>query len=414
MKKEISISALQVGMFVNAITKSETNLTVKSQGMIKSQATLDSLVARGILAVEIDINKSSQDIQQTYVNTIDHDNESDDLVSASSEISKRVHEVVAKKAVSFEQQQKDLAIADRLYTEAREVHVKFIKQLKSGQAPDFDALNNLSQEIIDNVFDNPDALACLIMLKESNDYLVEHSLNCSILLSIFAKHLDLPHAEIEDLTVAGLLMDCGMALLPKELNQRTDSFDDTDIALMRTHVDIGIEIAERFSDVPPIVLDIIANHHERIDGSGYPRKLEQANIHQYVQMAAIVDCYDAMLTDRPFKSSQAAQQALEDLQKDSRHDVNLVNEFIKAVGLFPVGCLVQLKSGKLGIVVQRNRKDPLKPTVMTFYSTRGKHHTEVKRVDLQKQSNERIVSSVTPEEFDINLPHFFRNALLPF
>lgn len=396
MKKIVPICDLKIGMFVSAITKAKGNLVVKSQGMIKSQATIESLGNRGIVELEIDLAKSEyhEDLPQTSNNS--------ELPSDTSS---------PQKIISFDQQQRDLAAADRLYSEAREIHERFIKKLKNGQAPDFAALQSLSQNIIDSVFDNADALACLIMLKESNDYLIEHSLNCSILMSIFAKHMGFNQAEIEDVTLAGLLMDCGMALLPPELLGRTDNFSSTDITLMQTHVDIGVELAERYSDLPLVVVDIMANHHERINALGYPKHKGAEEISQYAKMAAIADVYDAMLTERPFRSSTSARDTLEKMQKNDGLDIALVNQFIDAIGLFPVGSIVHLKSEKLAIVVQRNRKDPLKPMVMAFYSMRAKHHTDIKRIDLSKQQTDKIIGSVTPEEFGIHLPSFFRKAL---
>jgi HD-GYP domain-containing protein (c-di-GMP phosphodiesterase class II) len=234
------------------------------------------------------------------------------------------------------------------------------------------------------------------------------------LLSLFAKHKGFSQADTEDITMSGLLMDCGMAALPNDLAQRTDSFNEADRALVRTHVDIGFEIAERYSDLPSMVLDVIANHHERLDGSGYPKGKTAEQISLHAQMAGIVDVYDSLLTDRTYRSSACTQTGLEHLQKDPGHDTELVNEFIQAIGLIPVGSLVHLKSGKLAIVVQRNRKNPLAPKVMTFYSIRGDHATEMKAIDLSRQTSDKIIGSVTPEEFDINLPEFFRSALLTF
>lgn len=399
MKNIVPISELKIGMFVSAITKSKASLTVKNQGLIRAQATIASLEVRGILELEIDLKKSNLSLLAEAPHAAD--------TALKSEPRKDTRTVI-----SFEQHQIALAAADKLYTEAREIHSQFIRQLKSGQAPDFDALNSLSQDIIDNVFDNADALACLLMLKESNDYLVKHALNCSILLSLFATYKGFSQADLEDLTLSGLLMDCGMAVLPHELTDRTDTFNEADHALVKTHVDVGVEIAERYSDLPPMVLDVIANHHERLDGSGYPKSKTTEQISLHAQMAAIVDAYDAMLTDRTYRSSASAQRCLEHLQKDPGHNTELVNEFIEAIGFFPVGSLVHLKSDKLAIVVQRNHKNPLDPTVIAFYSIRGKHMTEIKRIDLNRQSSDKIVGSVTPEEFDINLPKFFKSVLL--
>lgn len=397
MKKIITISELKIGMFVSAITKSKSKLVVKSQGMIRSQSIIESLASRGILECEIDFSKSQL---------------SDSPQKASQSGHEKPPQNTSKVAIGFEQHQQDLAAADKLYTEAREIQSKFIKQLRDSQAPDFDALNKLSQDIIDSVFDNQDALSCLVMLKESNDYLIQHALNCSILMTLFAKYKDVSQAQIEDLTLAGLLMDCGMAALPSELMECPETLSEADHSLMRTHVDIGFEIAERFSDLPPIVLDIIANHHEHIDGSGYPRGLEHGDISLFAQMAAIVDNYDALISHRESKSSLSAQQALETLQHSPKYDTNLLNDFIKTIGLFPVGSLVHLQSDKLAIVVQRNATNTLRPIVMSFYNIKDKHDTKIERIDLKHNKNEYIIASVRPEEFDINLPSFFRSSLL--
>lgn len=412
MKKLVSITELEVGMFVNQITKSKQNLVVKSQGMIRSQDTIVSLKNRGILEFQIDFDKSecSEQVLSKHLHT-----EKEITTATKPRISKaKTRNTSTLEIISFEQQQQDFAEADRFYSEAREIHQRFYKQLKGGNKPDFNALNTLSQDIIDSVFANPEALACLLMLKESNEYLIEHALNCAILLSLFAKYKGMSQTEVEDLTLAGLLMDCGMGLLPEDLILKKDSFSEADRVLMQTHVDIGYEIAERFSDMPPAVLDIIANHHERIDGSGYPKNKRANDISLYAKMAAIADNYDALLTDKLYRSSTRAHEALKLMQSDKGLDKELVDEFVSCIGLFPVGSLVHLKSEKLAIVVQKNPKYPLDPTVMTFYSIRTKCPVEIKRINLKTQNADKIIGSVTPEEFDVNLPHFFRTALLAF
>jgi HD-GYP domain-containing protein (c-di-GMP phosphodiesterase class II) len=384
MKKIISIDCIEVGMYVSRVTKSTSKLVVKSQGLIKSEKTIESLIARGILELEIDLDKN-------------------DGLSKDSKSEKTT--------LSFELQKIDFATADLLYTESREIHKRFISQLKNEQAPDFKSLQSLSQNIIDSVFENPDALSCLVMLKESSDYLVEHSLNCSILMSLFAKHKGYSETDIQDLTLAGLLMDSGMALLPPDLITPTDTYTPADILALKTHVDLGVELVKQYSELPPVVLDIIANHHERVDGSGYPKQKVLNDISVFAKMAAIVDSYDDLITERIFKSSTSTRNALEKMQKDEGLDSELVNDFIKVIGLFPVGSLVHLKSERLAIVVQRNRKDPLQPIVMAFYHIREKHPIDVSRIDLHKQEGDKIIGSVRPEEFDINLPAFFRGAL---
>jgi HD-GYP domain-containing protein (c-di-GMP phosphodiesterase class II) len=408
MNQIVAIEDVKVGMYLLRLHECGSKLEVKSQGLIKSSSTIASLQRRGVRSIEVDLEKSVHAHSSAS-------NEGEGLAQkadAGHEPSVTPTPMTKKtfSTISFEQQQVDLAKADKLYTQARRAQARFVKQLRSSEAPDFDVLNSTCQDIIDSVFDNHEALSCLVMLKDTNDYLVEHSLNCAILMSIFAKHLQFSQSDLEDVTLAGLLMDVGMTLLPKDLGRRTDEFSASDKLLMQTHVDIGIEVVERFSDVPPMVYEIIQNHHERIDTSGYPKQKDASELPQYVQMAGIVDCYDSMISDRGYRSSMSAQDVLETLLADPSFDSQLVEVFIEAIGLYPVGSLVHLRSEKLAIVVQKHKTNPLKPRVMSFYSMRNKHHTEVKMIDLAK-SSDKILGAVRPEEFDLNLSSFFKSVL---
>jgi HD-GYP domain-containing protein (c-di-GMP phosphodiesterase class II) len=403
MTQIVAIEDVKIGMYLTRINTSEGKLKVKSQGLIKSSSTIENLKRRAVLSIEIDESKSSHLPDKPAKQT--EDNASAEVEMAASPLKQSFQ------TLSIDQQIKHLASADKLYTQARDLQSRFVKQLRSGDAPDFEKLNAVAQDIIDSVFENQEALSCLIMFKDTNNYLVEHSLNCSILLSLFASHRGFSQADLEDITLAGLLMDIGMVLLPSELNQKTESYTSSDIAMMRTHVDIGREIIDRYADLPSMVDEIVMNHHERIDGSGYPKQKHGDELSEYVKMASIVDCYDSMISDRGYRLPSRAQDALEFLLADPGFDTEMVQSFIEAIGLYPVGSLVHLQSGKLAMVVQKNKKHPLKPSVMAFYSIRAKHHTEVKLINLNK-SNDKILCAVKPEEFEVNLPKFFRTVLL--
>lgn len=323
----------------------------------------------------------------------------------------QIEESSSTNAINAARYQEALEAADKLYSQAKNVQKSFLNQLHSGSTPNIDDLNNLSQDIIESVFDNTDALSCLLMLKDSNEYLVEHAINCAILLAMFARAKDMSEAEVEDLTNAGLLMDVGMTSLPRELVAKTGKLNEAEWAEMKTHVDIGVEIAKRLVDPHPIVLDVIANHHERINGSGYPNAKTASEISVYSQMAAIVNCYDAMISNRHHRRSVSATAALQELERDETLDRDLVTEFINAIGLHPVGSLVELHSKNPGIVSKRNSQHPLDPVVMIFYNLQTQLHTEVQRVDLQ-ETTDHIITGVRPEEFSMNLGKFFKKVFL--
>lgn len=413
MLKVIPLSELQVGMYVERVVKQSGNVTVKSRGLIKTPKLLEVLAQKGIQVVEVNFEKSNIDTTASAVDEPSNATESShtNTQEEPQTTSEQLNEVAVKhghKELETEQVER----ASTLYNHAKEIQKNFVKQLRSGNTPDFSQLNNLSQDIIDSVFDNGEALSCLMMLKDADDYLVEHALNCSILLAMFANHRGFSQADIEDLTQAGLLMDIGMASMPAELLQKRDSFTAADWTLMKSHIDIGLELVERFADLPPIVYDVIQNHHERIDGSGYPKEKTGDELSEYSQMAAIVDSYDAMISERGYKCSDHSTQTLQKLLADPSLNRELVVEFTNAIGLHPLGSLVRLNSDKLAIISKRNPVEPLEPVVMAFYHVHGRVHTDIERIDLS-QVDDHIVSGIRPEEFAISLPNFFKKAFSP-
>ena len=419
MIKSISISELTIGMYVENVVKQKGNVRIKSKGLIKTQSILDALRNKGILEIEVDFAKSRLLESDTKINnnsTTDIGQLQNALQSSSGLMLNaikipQIEESSSTNAINAARYQEALEAADKLYSQAKNVQKSFLNQLHSGSTPNIDDLNNLSQDIIESVFDNTDALSCLLMLKDSNEYLVEHAINCAILLAMFARAKDMSEAEVEDLTNAGLLMDVGMTSLPRELVAKTGKLNEAEWAEMKTHVDIGVEIAKRLVDPQPIVLDVIANHHERINGSGYPNAKTASEISVYSQMAAIVDSYDAMISNRHHRRSVSATAALQELERDETLDRDLVTEFINAIGLHPVGSLVELHSKNLGIVSKRNSQHPLDPVVMIFYNLQTQLHTEVQRVDLQ-ETTDHIITGVRPEEFSMNLGKFFKKVFL--
>jgi HD-GYP domain-containing protein (c-di-GMP phosphodiesterase class II) len=422
MIKKIHITELTIGMYVESVVKQNGNVRIKSKGLVKSQAILVALENKGILEVEVDFGKSivpnnetNDKIVENHLAARSAHPENYNVVPSALEnngIESQIKESKLTNIINVGQHQEALKEADKLYIQAKNVQKNFVSQLRSGSRPNIDHLNDLSQNIINSVFDNADALSCLLMLKDSNEYLVEHAINCAILLTMFANSKGMSQAEVEDLTIAGLLMDIGMASLPADLLEKTSELNDTDWKIMRSHVEMGLDVAERLDDTPPIVLDVIANHHERINGSGYPKAKTASEISVYAQMAGIVDCYDAMISNRQHQRSVSATAALHQLESNETLDRELVKEFINAIGLHPVGSLVQLSSQKLAIVSQRNDKQPLKPIVMIFYSMQTQLHTEIVRVDLS-QSEDYILTGVRPEEFSMNLDKFFKSIFLP-
>lgn len=393
----ISIEELVPGMYVNRVVKQKGALKMKSKGLVKRQDIIEALKSKGILQVEVDYSKSHLEEMEV-----------------KDKAEEAAHPAPEEKPAKQKSVGEALNASQELHDRAKKVHEDFLNHIRDGERVDVEPIREISEEIIDDVFDSADGLSCVSMMKDAPDYILEHSVNCAIYMTIFAKHMGFDKELCTELCLAGFLMDSGMATVPQDILAKPGTLNKDEMALILPHVDFGIEMIEQSDSVSDVVLGIVRDHHERLDGSGYPEGKAGEHINTYGRMAAIVDSYDAMTNDRPYRRGMSPTNSLKQLLADSsgRYDQSLVQQFIRSIGVHPVGSLVKLKSGKLGIIVKANKADPLKPLVMSFYSIRTGHHTEIKRVDLAKVDDE-IESSVRPDDFKLNLTKFFREVFLP-
>lgn len=389
MLKSVEIDDLKIGMYVNQVSQQQGDIRIKSKGLVKTEQMIALLRAKGVTQLEVDLSKSRLEVVEETL----------EEVASPKEPQRSEHE-------QFDS-------AHNLYQNAKDIQRNFLENIKTGQPADLTELQNLSADIIDLVFENPNAISCLTLFKEANDYLLEHALNCSILLAMFARSQGFDKQLIEELSLAGLLMDVGMISMPQDILQKDGSLNKQEFDIIRTHVDIGVELIEQSGEVSDLILDICSNHHEKIDGSGYPAGKSGDEISVFARMAAIVDCYDALTSNRPYRNAMAPTSALKHLmaKETGKLDQTLVQQFIRCLGVHPVGSLVKLSSQKLAIVVSANQQDPLSPRVMTFYSLTAGTYSESKFVDLSKVDTE-IEACIRPEEFGINLKRFFREVFV--
>lgn len=400
MLKQVPISELVPGMYVNQVLKQAGRLKVRSKGLVNSQATIQQLKNKGIELLEVDLAKSHlpNEVEKPTVKAPRaHEETKSEPIAQPNRLTKLTTD--------------DLSDANDLYLQAVMIQGDFVSSLQSGIAANLDAVTDLSQNIIDSVFENPNAISCLTLIKNVDEYLLEHSISCSILMGVFARHMEFGKSLIEELSLGAMLMDIGMATIPKDVYDKPGKLSAQERQIMQGHVDAGVELLEQCDDVTDIICDIIQNHHERLDGSGYPSAKQDSELSTYARMAAIVDCYDAMISDRAHQKSQTPTQVLRKLMADNTLDQALVQQFIKCIGVHPIGSLVKLKSEKLALVSSPGKTDPLSPVVMTFYSLRTNMHSEIKRIDLAK-SDDDIVAAVKPTEFKMNLPKFFREVFI--
>ena len=401
MLRCITIDELLPGMYVNQVLDDTGKVKVRSKGVVRSEKVIEVLRAKGVERVEIDCTKGLAPEENTDT--------SNNQPTESAETVKQADKPKPEKQNGFTSD--SLQAAEALYQKAVTIQQRFLSQLEAGKGADVTKLSALTQNILESVLDNKDALMCLSMIQRGKDFLLEHSINCSIYMAILTNELGYEQDEVEQASLAGLLMDTGMVNVPNELCVPEHLLNDTQRQAYRQHVSESLALLSQAEGISDTVIDIISQHQERIDGSGYPNKLTDELIHPLAKVAAVIDEFSRLGMAAPFGQSLPNNKVLKSLSQNSGLDQSLVNRLIGVLGIYPVGSLVKLSSGKLGIVSQKNSSNLLTPVVMTFYSVNSGHYSEIKRLDLAKSSDE-IVASIGPEEFALNLPKFFSEVFI--
>ncbi|MFV8819016.1 HD-GYP domain-containing protein [Haliea sp. E17] len=284
--------------------------------------------------------------------------------------------------------------------------------LRAGRESDIQSVQEAINPLIKTIFRNQEATAALVRLKESGDYRFEHGVSMAVWAAILGRQIGLPADDLETLALGCALSDVGMTQLPQQLLHHTEALDDSQRRIVRAHPAMGSELLAESSRINFEVLAIVENHHERLDGSGYPRGVEGAAIPLLARIAGLVDTYDAMIKPRPWATARTSHDAVQELidAKDVLFQGALVEQFIQAIGLFPTGTLVELNSGEVGIVTRQNQTRRLKPEVVVVLDRERERLDAVEILDLANQSPDQerwITRELLPGSFGVDSEEYF-------
>ncbi len=394
---KIALSELALGMYVVSIVNPKKNINVKSEGYISHTKTIDKLKKAGIKHITIDPSKTKSS----------ENNNTETTAPQKKQTAKKTNKKVAFSA--------EMKKAKALYDNAKCLQKKLLDDISKDKQLDMESVNKTTNAIVDSVFRNEDALSCLSRLRVKDEYLIEHSLNVAILMSIFAKHMKIEKTIIEQLALGAFMHDIGKIKVPDHILHKPGKFCDDEYEQMKKHVEYGVDIISQETAISDISRNVVKNHHERIDGNGYPNKVPEHELDTYARMIAIADSYDAMTADRVYKPGMAPIKAFKILRSGANkgYDTELVEQFILCLGIYPVGTLVKLTSGKLGLISQLNKNKPLNPFVKVFYNTRLNQAIAIEEIDLSNNKyQDQIDCCVRPEEFNLNLLGFFKMAFV--
>ena len=274
--------------------------------------------------------------------------------------------VVESRPTDLEVIKEQVVHANRTYERAQKVILSVMDGLRAGGELDVSSVEKVIFPVIDCVLQSTDAMACVIRMKETDDYTYNHSLATSIWSVVFGKSLGFDKPNLEILGIGGLLLDIGKTRIPRELLVQTGPLEADELAELRRHVDYSLDILRETRNIHPKVEQMVRTHHERHNGSGYPAGLSKHSIPLFGRIAGLVDTYDAMTSLRPFAPAMATYNVMRVMvdQSDVLFQSELIERFIRVVGIFPTASLVEMNTGEVGIVVEQNALRRLRPKVM--------------------------------------------------
>ncbi|QSX30213.1 HD-GYP domain-containing protein [Shewanella cyperi] len=380
---KVPVDKLAIGMYVSAV-ENNGKLAIASAGKIRQRQTIDKLLHSGIRHVWVDMERSDESCG----------------LKPKAEAPK-----VARTKASRNQQQTQ---AKKILSEAKDLVRKVMSETFGGKAIEVTPFETLADSMLESIMLDADAFKCVSALRDKDAYLLEHSINVAFLLVTFGRHLKLDRNVLKQLAIGGLLHDIGKIKVDNRVLHKPGKLTPEEFEHMKLHQVYAQEIIQQSQGLSQVSKDVCLMHHEKLDGRGYPRGLKGDELPLHGRMSCIVDIFDALTATRCYKEAMSPAAAFKILLSLTPFhlDTDLVYDFIRCIGVYPVGSLVELSDGRVGIVWEAKDRDALHPVVKCFYSIRHKRYTEVTLVDLLK-SELHIERGVSPASLNVDPAPFY-------
>lgn len=376
MFKKVDSSQLKVGMYVHDLSCDwMTHPFMRNRFLLRSDDEIRKIIAAGIHDVVID-NSKGLDVQDAPT-----------VAQAAAAIERELVQIAsAPQLVTRVSLGMELARATQLRKQATGLVRTVMADVRLGNAVDIDRVQPMVEDITESILRNPGALVGLLRIKTKDDYTFLHSISVCALMVAFCRSRGMDAATTHQAGLGGLLHDTGKALVPDAILNKPGPLSPEEFDIVKRHPRDGHAILLQTPEVGPIPLDITLRHHERRDGSGYPDGLAGDAIGELAQMAAIVDVYDALTSERSYHKAIPAADALRKIYEWSKFHFNPVfaQDFMRCVGIYPVGTMVKLESGRLAVVIEAHESNLLAPKVNVFFSTRSNAYIKPETVDLSR------------------------------
>ncbi len=296
----------------------------------------------------------------------------------------------------------ELERAAKICYQSKQAVISMFQEARMGKAVDVGGAQKMVEEITDSVSRNPGALISLARLKTVDDYTYMHSVAVCAMMVALSKQLGQDADQTRAAGLAGLMHDLGKALMPMDVLNKPGKLTNAEFSIIKTHPVEGHRLLLTGQNVGDAVLDVCLHHHEKTDGSGYPKGLKDSDISVFAKMGAVCDVYDAITSNRPYKVGWDPAESLRKMAEwsNGHFDGKIFQAFVKSLGIYPIGSLVRLTSGRLGVVIDQTGKSLTMPVVKVFFSTKSNMRIMPVIIDLsQPNTNEKIVSREDPAKW---------------
>ncbi|MGZ8290352.1 MAG: HD-GYP domain-containing protein [Telluria sp.] len=406
MLKNIDASQLRIGMFIHDLSCDwMTHPFVRNKLLLRTPEEIRKIVDAGIHDVVIDCARGLDVEDAPTVAETEARTEAELAEIASKPL------IVTRVSLGEE-----LKRAAQVRQEAAGLVRSVMQDARLGKAVEVDRVAPVVQDITESILRNPGALIGLLRIKTKDDYTFLHSVSVCALLVAFCRARGMDAETTFQAGLGGLLHDTGKALVPDAILNKPGRLTEEEFAIIRKHPQDGYDILRKSPEIGAIPLDITLHHHERHDGSGYPGKQAGAQISELAQMAAIVDVYDAITADRCYHKGMSAAEALRKIYEWSKFHFNpvFVQEFMRCVGIYPVGTMVMLESGRLGVVIEAHETNLLAPKVNVFFHSKQNAYIKPETVDLSRAlgfgGGDKIVRHESPQKWNVDPMRFLSLA----
>jgi putative nucleotidyltransferase with HDIG domain len=292
--------------------------------------------------------------------------------------------------------------ASVICSRAKQAVVSMFQEARMGKTVDAAKAQQLVEEISDSLARNAGALISLARLKTADDYTYMHSVAVCAMMIALARQLGLDEMQTRSLGLAGLLHDLGKAAMPPDVLNKPGKLTEAEFAIMKSHPTVGHEMLVRAGKLDQVALDVCLHHHEKVDGSGYPEGRTGEEISLFAKMGAVCDVYDAITSNRPYKAGWDPAESLRKMAEwsEGHFDPRVFQAFVKSLGIYPIGSLVRLASGRIGVVVDQTAKSLTLPRVKVFFSTKSNLRIPPEVIDLSAPGcSDRIAGREDPVQW---------------